>query len=246
MQNQVNFIDNYDDGINSFIAACNDMMSAKFLLAEKKISALLATIAEYERLYDLFRQALKGYNRQVEWKKSIVTVGGRSKLVLPQTQSRLIAYAFCLLLELDTGKRSLRSVLDEFFYHTNPNEEFTLFCKTIIAPFRDVTEYAFINGLDSIEEEEDGVDFSLRETVKDILQKLNSAVNENVTVDVSIKQDLFAIARAIESSLTPNRVDLIKPLLIGYRNTVSACALRETLTPLVDELKKVLVSADIF
>ena len=245
MQNQVNFIERYDDGINSFIASCNDMMSAKFLLAEKKISALLATIAEHERLYDLFRQALKGYNRQVEWKKSVVTVGGRNKLVLPQTQSRLIAYAFCLLMEIDTGKKSLRSVLDEFFYHTNPNEEFTLFCKTVIAPFRDVTEYAFISGLDSIEEE-DCFDFSLRETVKDILQKLNSAVNESVTVDVSIKQDLFAIARAIESSLTPNRVDLIKPLLIGYRNTVSACALRETLTPLVDELKKVLVSADIF
>ena len=245
MQNQVNFIERYDDGINAFIASCNDMMSAKFLLAEKKISALLATIAEHERLYDLFKQALKGYNRQVEWKKSVVTVGGRNKLVLPQTQSRLIAYAFCLLMEIDTGKKSLRSVLDEFFYHTNPNEEFTLFCKTVIAPFRDVTEYAFINGLDSIEEE-DCVDFSLRETVKDILQKLNSAVNESVTVDVSIKQDLFAIARAIESSLTPNRVDLIKPLLIGYRNTVSACALRETLTPLVDELKKVLVSADIF
>jgi hypothetical protein len=245
MQNQVSFIERNDDGINSFIAACNDMMSAKFLLAEKKISALLSTIAEHERLYDLFRQALKGYNRQIEWKKSVVTVGGRNKLVLPQTQSRFIAYAFCLLMEVDTGKRSLRSLLDEFFYHTNPNEEFTLFCKTVIAPFRDVTEYAFINGLDSIEEE-DGVDFSLRETVKDILQKLNSAVNESVTVDASIKQDLFAIARAIESSLTPNRVDLIKPLLIGYRNTVNGCALRETLSPLVDELKKVLVSADIF
>ena len=245
MNNQVNFINDYDDGLNAFIAACNDMMSSKFLLAEKKISTLLSTIAASERLYALFKQALSGYNRQVEWKKSIATVGGRSKLVLPQTQSRLLAYAFCLLMEIDTGKKNLRLLLDEYFFHTNPNEEFTLFCKTVIAPFRDVTEFAVINGLDTIEEE-GGLDFSLREAVKDILQRLNSAVNESVTVEVSVKQDLFAMARAIESSLTPNRVDLIKPLLIGYRNTVTSCALRDALTPLVDELKKTLIAADIF
>ena len=119
MNNQVNFINDYDDGLDAFIAACDDLMSTKFLLAERKISALLATIAASERLYGLFKQALNGYNRQVEWKKSIVTVGGRSKLVLPQTQSRLLAYAFCLLMEIDTGKKSLRLLLDEYFVHTS-------------------------------------------------------------------------------------------------------------------------------
>ena len=245
MNNRVSFINDYDDGLSAFLSACDDMMSSKFLLAERKISAILATIAEHERLLSLFQQALKGYNRQVEWKKSVVTVGGRNKLVLPQTQTKLMAYAFCLLMELDTGKRSLRDTLDEFFFHTNPNEEFVLFCKTVIAPFKDVTEYLFINGVDSFEEE-DALDTTLREGVKDILQKLNSTINESVIVDVSVKQDLFMIARAIESSLTPNRIDLVKPLLTGYRNTVSASMLRESVLPLVDELTKLFVTADIF
>ncbi len=245
MKNKVSFINDYDEGLNAFISACNDMLSAKYLLAERKISAVLASIASCERLYSLFSQVLKGYNRQVEWKKSIVTVGGRNKLVLPQSQTKLMAYSFCLLMELDAGKKNLRELLDEYFFHTNPNEEYVLFCKAIIAPFRDVTEFVFINGIDSFEEE-DGFDVTLRESVKELLQKLSSIINQTTVIDVSIKQDLFMLARAIESSLTPNRIDLVKPLLTGYRNTVNACALRETLLPIVDELFRVFVTGDIF
>lgn len=245
MDNKVNFINDSDDALASFIDACNDTISAKYLLAERKIAVLLSSIANSERLYKLFEQALNGYNRHAEWRRSVVTVGTRSKLVLPQNQSKLMAFVFCLLMELDSGKRSLRDLLDEYFFHTNPNEEFTLFCKTVIIPFRDVTEFCFINGIDAVVDDE-SVDVSLREEVKALLSTLNSAVNESVSIDLQTKHELFTITRSIESALTPNRVDLVKPLLIGFRAIAQKTEISERLVSLTDKLTQVFIENDIF
>lgn len=244
MDNKVSLFSNTDEGLNAFVSACDDMLGAKYLLAERKISAVLAAIADCERLYRLFADALKGYNRLAEFKKSQVTVGSRKKLVPPQNQQKLMAFVFCLLMEVDTGKRSLRELLDEFFYHTNPNEEFTLFCKALIVPFRDVTEFVCINGFDSYSDDE-GVDITLRDEVKAMLHRMSSLVNESVLIPSELKQDLFALARGIESSLTPNRIDLIRPLLIGYRHAVAPSPIAEQLSPLIDELTKILTAGDV-
>ena len=245
METRLESLSESDEAVKAFVAACNSMCDAKFLLSERKISDLMQTIAAYPRLYEIFKNALQGYNRQAEFHKSKTKVGGRSKLVPPQNQTKLIAYVFCLLLEIDTGKRALREFLDDFFYHTNPNEEFALFCSALIVPFRDVTEYVFYNGAESYLED-DAVDLTLREAVKQLLQEMNTAVNESVVISMETKQDLFLLAKAIESALTPNRIDLIKPLLTGYKNTVNSCLIREKLTPYLDKLYRIFTVSEIF
>ena len=233
-----------EDEISAFVTACNDACEAKFLLAEKKIADVLRTIADSPRLFAQFRGALSGYDRIAEFQKSQTKVGGRSKLAVPQNQSKLMAYVFCLLMEIDSGKRSLREFLDEYFYHTNPTEEYALFASALLVPFRDVTEYVFYNGVESYAEEET-VDSTLRETVKSMLQEMNSITNESSLVSMKLKQELFMFARAVESSLTPNRIDLIKPLLTGYKNTVLSCPLRDRLAPYFDKLFRLLTTAEI-
>lgn len=238
-------VPNSDEPIKAFVAACNNMCDAKFLLSEKRISETLRTIAAYPKLCDIFRNALSGYNRQAEFVKSKTKVGGRSKLVPPQNQTKFIAYVFCILMEIDTGKRQLREFLDEYFYHTNPNEEFAFFCSALIVPFRDVTEFVFYNGADSYLEDE-AVDMTLRDTVKMLLAEMNTVVSQSVNASAETKQDLYMMARAIESSLTPNRIDLVKPLLTGYKNTVNSCLIREQLNRYVDKLFRVFTDGDIF
>lgn len=182
--------------------ACTKMLEGKTLLAEKNIADILRSIADGDKLYQQFKNALRGYDYEGEFKNSQTKVGGRSKLVVPQLQVKLMAYVFCLLMEFDSGKRSLREFLDEYFYHTNPTEQYALFLNALIVPFRDVTEYIFYNGVDAYSEEEI-VDGAVRDSVKRLLQELNSLVGESPLITVAVKQDLFTLARAIESSLNP-------------------------------------------
>lgn len=235
-----------DEPIKAFIDACNVMCEAKYLLSERKISNLMKTIATYPRLYTVFKDALAGYNSKAEFRKSQVRVGVRGKFVPPQNQTKFLAYVFCILLDIDGGRVKLREFLDEYFYNTNPNEEFAFFCSALIVPFRDVTEYVYYNGADSYLEDDGAVDGTLRDSVKQLLQEMNTAVSESTVITMATKQDLFLIARAIESAMTPNRIDLIKPLLTGYKNTVNACLIREKLTPYLDKLYKLFIVSEIF
>ena len=239
-------LDKTEEPIKAFIDACNVMCEAKFLLSERKISELMKTIATYPRLYTIYKDALSGYNSKAEFHKSQVRVGGRSKLVPPQNQTKFLSYVFCILLDIDTGRIKLREFLDEYFYNTNPNEAFALFCSTLIVPFRDVTEYVYYNGMDSYMENDGAVDGTLRDSVKQLLQEMNTCVSESTTITMATKQDLFLLARAIESAMTPNRIDLIKPLLTGYKNTVNSCLIREKLTPYLDKLYKLFIVSEIF
>ena len=86
METRLENLSESDEAVKAFVAACNSMCDAKFLLSERKISDLMQTIAAYPRLYEIFKNALKGYNRQAEFHKSKTKVGGRSKLVPPQKE----------------------------------------------------------------------------------------------------------------------------------------------------------------
>lgn len=233
----------YDNDIRVFVDACNNACNAKFLIAEKHVSNILRSIAESTKIYNIFEQALKGYNFDAELHAAKTTVGGRSKLVLPQNQSKLIAFVFCLLMQIDTDKLSLREFLDEYFYHTNPNEEFTRFATTLIVPFRDVTEYIYFNGVGGYTEDE-AVDVDVREDVREILSQICSVTHES-EADSSVKNEIFALARAVEAALTPNRVDLITPLIIGLKNTLAAAPAYERTSHLIDKLYRVLSEGDI-
>ena len=243
MEYRINAIDS-ETQIQNFLDACDKMLEAKILLAEKNIADVLRCIADGDKLFDVFKTALKGYDYENEFRNSQSKVGGRSKLVVPQSQVKLVSYVFCLLMEFDTGKRSLREFLDEYFYHTNPGEQYKLFLNALIVPFRDVVEFVFYNGIDAYAEDEI-VDGALRDSVKRLLQELNSLVSESSLITTSVKQDLFALAKAIESSLTPNRIDLIKPLLIGYKNTALSYPIRDKLSPYIEKLYRIFTTAEI-
>lgn len=233
-----------DDDIVNFVSACNDAISGSVILAEKKFADILRSIASSERLIRQFKDALRGYDRVEEFKRAEDKVGGRGKLTPPQSQVKLMAFVFCLLMDIDSGKRSLREFLDAYFYHANHAEAYNLFTSALIAPFRDATEFIFYNGVDG-DDGDDGVDITLRESVKRLLQEMNGIVNLSTSITAKTKQDLFALARGIESALTPNRIDLVKPLLIGYKNTVVSYPIRDKLSPYIDKLYKILTTAEV-
>ncbi len=231
----------YDHAINQFIASAQEVCSVRYAFAESKISELLRTVATHDELYEIFRAACSGYNAAAEFNRSITKVGGRSKLNPPQSQVKFIAYVFCLLLDVDTGKIALKDFLDEYFYHTNADEQYALFCASLIVPFRDITEYVFHNGTDGYDED---ADTAATQSVKDALQELAQAVNaSNLKPDK--KQEIFILTRAIETALTPTRMDLVKPMFIGLKNTVAAHSMTSKLSRPMDKLVQELAHTDL-
>lgn len=231
------------EDLAGFKAAADELMSSKYILAEKRISDLLKTIATNSELLDLFRTALSGYNYSVEFNKSRTSSKGKPKLVLPKNQARKIAYIFCLLMEFDTGKRSLKDFLDTYYYMPQPNASLALWTKDMITVFKDVTEYLYVNGIETLLDNEE-IDYSLRRQVGEILENMNALLVRS-SVGADTKRDLFVILSAVENSLTPNKADVLKALIIGLEHVARETEIYQSFAPYLIELKSALLSADL-
>ena len=232
------------EDLAGFKAAADELMSSKYILAEKRISDLLKTIATNSELLDLFRTALSGYNYSVEFNKSRTSSKGKPKLVLPKNQARKIAYIFCLLMEFDTGKRSLKDFLDTYYYMPQPNASLALWTKDMITVFKDVTEYLYVNGIETLLDNEE-IDYSLRRQVGEILENMNALLVRSSSVGADTKRDLFVILSAVENSLTPNKADVLKALTIGLEHVARETEIYQSFAPYLIELKSALLSADL-
>lgn len=157
-------------------------------------------------MISLFKTALSGYNYSVEFNKSRVANKGKIRLVLPKNQARKIAYVFCLLVEFDTKKRSLKQFLDEYYFMPQPNASLALWTKDMIVTFKDVTEYLYLNGIETLLDDED-INYSLRRQVGEILENFNALIVRSTELGADTKRDLFVVLSAIENSLTPTKAD---------------------------------------
>ncbi len=232
------------EDIASFKAAADDLIGSKYILAEKRISELLKTIAENPGLISLFKTALSGYNYSVEFNKSRVANKGKIRLVLPKNQARKIAYVFCLLVEFDTKKRSLKQFLDEYYFMPQPNASLALWTKDMIATFKDVTEYLYLNGIETLLDDED-INYSLRRQVGEILENFNSLIVRSTELGADTKRDLFVVLSAIENSLTPTKADALNALIIGLHHMVNETEIAQQFSPYMIELKSALMAADL-
>ncbi len=232
------------EDIAGFKSAADELISSKYILAEKRISELLKTIADNSELFDLFKTALSGYNYSVEFNKSRTAKKGKPVLVLPSNQARKIAYVFCLLMEFDTGKRSLKDFLDEYYFHPQPNRSFTAFAQDMITVFKEVTEYLYINGIDTLLDNEE-IDYSLRKQVGGVLENMNSLITQSPVIGIDTKRDLFVILSAIENALTPNKASCLKALIIGLEHIIRETELFQKFSPFLIELKSMLLAADL-
>ena len=232
------------EDVASFKSAADELIGSKFILAEKRISELLKTIAENPGLLALFKTALQGYNYSVEFNKSRTASKGKVMLVLPKNQARKIAYIFCLLMEFDTKKRNLKQFLDEYYYMPQPNASFTAWAKDMITVFKDVTEYLYLNGIETLLDDED-VNYSLRKQVKEILGNVNSIIVRSDEIGTDTKRDLFVILSAIENSLTPTKADCLGALVIGLRYVISQTQIADRFSSSMIELKSALMAADL-
>lgn len=131
-----------------FFAACDDLLQSKHFFAEAKIEALMRSISECDELLALFSQLSRNFH--YDSAKSAYLLGperthtARGEAYLPADESEMLAFVFCLLMEIDLKEVRLSDLLLGYFYvDGSMTASYALFLQQIIRPFRDVVRRCF-------------------------------------------------------------------------------------------------------
>ena len=130
------------DNKENFIAACDDLITCKYLVAEYKIQKLLQELAKCEEACNLIGDCLEEYNREREFSKTFVKNGyGDFICVMPEEEFKILALVFCTLVDIDNKKIDFTDFVKRFFgTEENP---FDAFISTMVIPFRNLLAEAF-------------------------------------------------------------------------------------------------------
>lgn len=130
-----------------FFTACDELITGKFIVAEKKISELLRSVAMCEDLMGLFTAVTKKFDYQAAkraYLRAPIDTRTRGEAYLPADETELLAFVFCLLVEFDNGTMRLGDFLLRYFYEDGSyTASYALFVGRVIRPFRDVIRRCF-------------------------------------------------------------------------------------------------------
>ena len=102
------------------IIACNDLMDSKILFAEDKIQKILEEIANSREVYDLIAECLAVFNRDKEFDRVFNISGtGKANFNMPKEEAKIIAFVFCLLADINSGKINYEKLIGRFFVSEN-------------------------------------------------------------------------------------------------------------------------------
>lgn len=114
----------------AFIYSIDDMLESKYIMAEKKISAVLQALADSNQVFNLVAKCMVNFNFKAEWKLAME----KPELCLPTFDEDRLAFIFCLLKNIDDKKISLALFLDRFFGNTAG--AYGKFCEQIVGQFK--------------------------------------------------------------------------------------------------------------
>lgn len=228
-----------------FEKAVNELISANYLVAERRITALLQTIASERKLYALMQYCTEGFDFKFEFSQSRMSV--QSGFRLPESRRDSVALIFGLLLKIDTNGISLSDFLNMFYYrHEGPYEEYAAFANNLLIPFRDLG-LAVLNGEPEYSEETEPTEEEFEEEepeeitidLDDILADIDS-VKELIAGESSLKEEdieeLTFVFDTLYEAVAAQDEKMIKAAFISCKNAVKTYGLFGTVTPLLGQI----------
>ena len=129
--------------IQRFLTACDELVNGTFHVAEGKISEALRALADSKDLTNLFSAVTSGYDYPAA-KRAYLRFSNedgisRGVAYLPSERREVLAFVFCLLVELDAGELRLNDFLLRYFYVDGSyTASYAVFAERMIKPFRDI------------------------------------------------------------------------------------------------------------
>lgn len=134
--------------IQRFFIACDELINGTFVLADSKIADILKAIAGSGELTDFFGAATESfdYNAAKRAYLRYPSEAGAAHGIayLPSERKDVLAFVFCVLVELDAGVMKLNDFLLRYFYKDGSyTASYAVFAERMIRPFRDIVRSCF-------------------------------------------------------------------------------------------------------
>lgn len=143
-----------NESIDKFKEKIDELVNAKHLFAERKISEVLKVIAGSRMLYELFEYVTRGFDYKTFKSVCFISGGG---VKLPKKDEDLLALCFLLLVEIDSGTESLDDLCDTYFPAGGSAQgKFAEFVVSVVIPFALTTEKVVGKIMSADEEQTDG------------------------------------------------------------------------------------------
>lgn len=258
-------IDKYvDDGyapVEEFRRICDEMMGVKFILAERKISELLMTIAVSSKLREVVSRSVKDFDFRQTFSEAKIKAGERKTLLLPKVRTKQIALALHLLYAIDVKALPLQEFLEEYFYSPSGlNFSFSLFAHGVIAPLKANVEEELTALVTKTASEQppaentpppvehtpppvSDVKLLPGDVVEDILERIADLcviVHGESTFTQEEKKELYAEATAFREVVKTGVGENIRSSLSDFSDKIANCRLSQKLGEQVEELDETL------
>ncbi len=133
---------NYEQ-IQRFLHVCDDLVGGTYHTADTEISDALRAIAESKELTNLFGAVTAGYDfpaaKRAYLRETSDEANGRGTAYLPAARNEILAFVFCLFVEIDGGALRLNDFLLRYFYVDGSyTASYAIFADRMIRPFRDI------------------------------------------------------------------------------------------------------------
>ncbi len=134
--------------IKRFLDAANDLVTCKYAEAETQIKEVLKKIAASKELTELFVAVTQKFDysaaRRTYLRFPAAKGVSHGSAYLPSERQEILAFVFCLLVEIDAGTLPLSDTLLRYFYVDGSyTASWFVFSDRVIRPFRDIVRDCF-------------------------------------------------------------------------------------------------------
>ncbi len=134
--------------LERFFQACDSMINEKYMVADAKAAEILRSIAESRALTDLFTAVTERFDypaaKKAYLKFPAAPGSAHGAAYLPKDRGEIIAFVFCILVDIDAGRIRFNDFLLRYFYEDGSyTASFALFAGRMIRPFRDIVKECF-------------------------------------------------------------------------------------------------------
>ena len=144
-----------EESLNNFTRICDELISSRYLFANSKVFDLITLINSSKLLTDTFNYFADGYDFQTALIDAFYQNDERKFFVLPEKNTEVMAFDYCLLLEINYKNVQLTDLLDYFEGGKNYEISYQNFAKSVLLPFKSYTYQIGIQMINSTQTEEE-------------------------------------------------------------------------------------------
>ena len=134
--------------IDRFLEACGQLIEGKYTTADTGIKEVLRAVAGSRDLTELFAAVTAGYNypaaKNRYFRSPEETGTMRGMAYMPADRREILAFVFCLFVEIDANAIVLSDLLQRYFYRDGSySASYDLFADKVVRPFRHIVADCF-------------------------------------------------------------------------------------------------------